>query len=385
MKFLHISDLHLGKLLYQYSLLPDQEFWCNMLVEHLQQEHYDAVVLAGDLFDRSVPPAEAVALLDTFLSRLVLDCKVPVLAVSGNHDSPRRLAFGSRLYQAGGLTMAAVPQKQITKVTLTDSFGEVEFFLLPYVSPADGKTLFPELDIKSFGDTYAALLQYNAEQIDPGRRNVLVAHGFFGGSKDDNLSDALRCDSEVEVGGLDLVNSALIAGFDYAALGHLHAPQQAGGEHLRYSGSPLPYSLSEEHQNKCVYSVELGEKGQLSVTPVQLPSLRKLRSVSGTLEELLAPTEGGFASSDYVFVNLIADETTANAAEKLRNVYPNYLAIRYVSQSQGELLLSGESAASRTLSQAFADFCAQIAGEALTEAQLAIIEELSAQKAGDRL
>lgn len=396
MKILHTSDLHFGKTLYQYSLLEDQRFWCRQLLEHLAAEKYDAVVLAGDLFDRSVPSAEAVALLDWFLSSLVLDLGLPVLAVSGNHDSPQRLAFGSRLYQAGGLEIAALPQREIRRVTLTDAWGPVDFFLLPYLSPADGKNLFPQGDIRTFQDVYAALLEANRPRFDSSRRSVLVGHGFFAplgkgegqaASAPDGEAPAdgglLRCGSEAAVGGLELVDAALLEGFDYAALGHLHAPQRAGREHLRYSGSPLPYSLSEEGQAKGVTAVELGAKGELSVTRVELPALRRVRTVSGTLEELLAPTQGGFGSGDYVFIRLVSDDTVTGASEKLRNVYPNYLAIRYLTRDEGELALEGGRTSALPLPDAFARFCAQVAGEALTQEELALVRDLAAQKGGE--
>ena len=392
MRILHTSDLHFGKTLYQYSLLEDQEFWCRQLLEHLEKEHYDAVVLAGDLFDRSVPSADAVALLDWFLSALVLERKLPVLAIAGNHDSPQRLAFGSRLYQAGGLEMAALPSRRLHRVTLSDADGPVDFFLMPYLSPADGKNLFPQGEIHTFQDTYAAILAENPPSSLPGRRSVLVGHGFFaplGSAFQEAASLApqetglLRCDSEAAVGGAELVDSALLAGFDYVALGHLHAPQRVGREYIRYSGSPLPYSLSEERQPKGVLSVELGPQGHLSVTPVELPALRRLRTVSGTLESLLAPTQGGFASDDYVFIQLIADDTITGAAEKLRNVYPHYLAIRYLTPDEGQLILEGESASALSLPDAFARFFQQVTGEALSDREAALVEDMASERGAD--
>lgn len=417
-KFLHISDLHFGKNLYRYSLLEDQHFWCRKLLEHLSIENYDAVVIAGDLYDRSVPSADAVALMDWFLSTLVLDLDLPVLAIAGNHDSPQRLAFGSRLFPAGKLELAALPKRDIHKVTLQDSYGPVDFFLVPYLSPADGKNLFPQQEIQTFNDAYTTLLKHNRPYIDLSRRNVLVGHGFFAPLGAQETSEPLqpnllpnqniaiqgnpfdissqtakenpenrgliRCDSEVAVGGMELVNMALLSDFDYAALGHLHAPQQVAKQPLWYCGSPLAYSLSEEHQNKGPLAVELGPKGQVTVTPVALTPLRRLRTVSGTLDELLAPTQGGFASDDYIFIQLVADDTITGASEKLRNVYPHYLSIRYLTLQERELILEGESAKTLSIPEAFARFYTQVTGgEALSEEELTLVRELTMQKRED--
>ena len=271
MKFLHLSDLHLGKLLFEYNLLEDQEFWCRQLLELLRRDPHDAVIIAGDLYDRSVPPGEAVALMDRFLTALVAELKLPVLAIAGNHDSPQRLAFGAGLYRSSGLYLAAVPQREIQRVTLADQWGEADFWLLPYLTPADGKTLFPQQSPRTFQEAYQLIISQNLPRLTPGRRNVLVAHGFFCRlSAEHPVGQLETCESETTIGAADLVDAALFDPFHYCAFGHLHGSQRAGAERMRYCGSPLAYSVSEERQKKSVLSVELDGDGNWSAMIMSL-------------------------------------------------------------------------------------------------------------------
>ncbi len=379
MRFLHLSDLHFGKTLFEYTLLEDQRHWCRQVLDFLRDTPHDAVVIAGDLYDRAVPAADAVDLCDWFLSALALDLGLPVLCIAGNHDSPSRLQFGSGLYRAGGLHMAARPRPELDRVTLEDSYGPVHFYLLPYLTPSDGKNLFPDQknDIRSFQDAHRVLMEANRDRIPWGERNILVAHGFFApADRPDPGADALRTDSEVVVGGADLVDSGLFTDFDYGAFGHLHAPQAAGADHLRYCGSPLAYSVSEEGQQKQVLSVTLEEKGSLQIQPVRFPPLRRVRTVTGTLEELLDPTQGEFSSDDYVLVNILTDTTLLGAAERVRNVYPHYLAIRYRSTVQQEVAVGANARLARlTLEEAFAGFFREVTGRELTDEERALAAE----------
>lgn len=382
MRLLHLSDLHFGKTLFEYSLLEDQRHWCGQVLELLLRQPHDLVVIAGDLYDRAVPAAEAVDLCDWFLSTLAGELGLTVLCIAGNHDSPSRLQFGSALYRAGGLHMAARPQARPDRITLTDQWGLVHFHLLPYLSPSDGKALFPHRreEIRSFQDAHRVLMEENRDSVPWAERNVVVAHGLFAlADRPDPGADALRTESEVVVGGLDLVDSGLLRDFDYGALGHLHAPQQAGLPHLRYCGSPLAYSVSEEHQTKGVLSVTLGSKGTVEITSIPLAPLRRVRTVRGTLEELLAPTQGGFASDDYVLAEVLTDTALLGVAEQLRNVYPHYLAIRYRSTLQQEVAVGANAQLARlSLEDAFAGFYREVAGRELTEDEAALAAETAA-------
>lgn len=374
MKLLHLSDLHFGKSLFEYSLIEDQRYWCDQTLDFLRQNPHDAVIIAGDLYDRSVPSAQAVELMDSFLTALVQEIKIPVLAISGNHDGGRRLDFGSELYRSSGLYMAALPQAQTQCVTLTDEHGKVDFWLLPYISPADARTLFPQCEAHTFGEAYTAFMGEILPRMDKSHRNVLVAHGFFSGFSHGVETELITSDSELSIGGADVTDSVLFADFDYCAFGHLHAPQRAGSEAMRYSGSPMKYSLSEEHQKKSLLSVTLGAPGELSFAQRELEPLRRLYSVEGTLDGLCAPTGGGEVSRDYVFVNIVTDGVELAAAQRVRNLFPNYLGIRYSSREERELVLGGgEAVRRRSLPEAFSDFYSAVTGRELTVEQRSVV------------
>ncbi|WP_274952743.1 exonuclease SbcCD subunit D [Angelakisella massiliensis] len=382
MKFLHLSDLHFGKLLFEYSLLEDQEYWCRQVLDLLQNDPHDAVIIAGDLYDRSVPPGDAVAMMDRFLTALVSQLRLPVLAIAGNHDGSQRLAFGAGLYRNSGLYLSALPSREVERITLEDRWGPVDFWLLPYLTPADGKTLFPQENPHTFQESYRLMMEENLPRLVPGRRNVLVAHGFFCRlSPEHPVGELETCESETTVGTADLVDAALFEPFQYCAFGHLHGSQRAGSERMRYCGSPLAYSVSEERQVKSVLSVELDGQGNCTVTPIVFSPLRKVRSVSGTMEELCAPTGGTFVSDDYVFVNLMTDGVEPDAARRIRNLYPHYLGIRYVSPLEKETVLGGGEALRKLdLCQAFRAFYEQTQGEPLTEDAMRAVRQAAQEK-----
>lgn len=381
MRFLHLSDIHFGKTLFEYSLLEDQEHWCRQVLDYLDRERHDAVVIAGDLYDRSVPPADAVDLCDWFLSQLAGELGLPVLCIAGNHDSPSRLQFGSQLLQAGGLHMAARPQREIHTVTLEDELGPVDFYLIPYLTPSDGKNLFPDQGVRSFQDSYRLLLEHNQPRIQQSQRSVVVAHGHFYPTDVEGV-DAVRADSESVIGGLDLVDAKLFSQFDYGAFGHLHIPQWAGLPQLQYCGSPLAYSVSESEDLKGVLSVTMGPKDKVSYETVRFTPLRQVRTVSGTLEELLAPTGGQFSSGDYVLLNIHTDTTLLGAAEQLRNVYPSYLRIQYVSGIQQEnspTFINDDALVQLPLEEAFRRFFLEVTGRELTPEEWDIVQETASE------
>lgn len=389
MRFLHLSDLHFGRSLCEYSLLEDQRFWCEKVLDYLGKSPCDAVLIAGDLYDRSVPSADAVALCDWFLGELAGRLELPVLCISGNHDSPQRLGFASSLYRAGGLYMAAVPRRELCRVSLRDKWGEVDFFLLPYLTPGDGRTLFPERDIHTFQEVYQAVMEENRDLLDRCCRKVLVAHGFFAPfpqMADREGSGLCFSDSEVNVGGSDLVSAALFEDFCYCAFGHLHACQRVGPSgRMWYSGSPLKYSVSEERQEKSALLVELDGEGDVRVQRLSFPPRRDLRSVRGTMEELLAPTGGGFASEDYVQITVLTQGTEVGASQRLRNVYPNYLQIRYENPASRKLELGGHGEFSRlTMTEAYLRFYRQVTGRELDPEGRKLLEKISRKAEEER-
>ena len=272
MKLIHLSDLHLGKRVNEFSMLEDQQYILTEILHIIDREKPDAVLIAGDVYDKSVPSAEAVSLLDDFLVRLAKR-KLRIFLISGNHDSPERMAFGGRLMEGSGVHVAPVYDGRVTPVTLADAHGPVNFYLLPFVKPVHVRRCFPEREIDTCTDAVAAAVEHM--NVDPSVRNVLVAHQFVTG--------AVRCESEeLSVGGADNVDVSVFAPFDYVALGHIHGPQRVGRETVRYCGTPLKYSFSEAGHQKSVTVVELGAKGSVSVNTVPLVPMRDLAELRGT-------------------------------------------------------------------------------------------------------
>ncbi len=326
-KLIHLSDLHIGKRVNEYSMLEDQQHILGEILKIIDKEQPDAVLLAGDLYDRPVPSAEAVCLFDRFLSALA-ERKRTVLAVSGNHDSPERIAFGTRLMQRSGVFFAPVYGGALQPVTLRDEFGEVDFYLLPFLKPAMVRRFFPEKELESYTDALrAALPEFPAGRED-GRRRVLVAHQFVTG--------ASRSESEeLSVGGTDNVDAAAFADFDYTALGHLHSPQNVGTERIRYCGTPLKYSFSEARQQKSVTVAELGPPAEdgfaaLRIRAVPLTPLRDMRELRGSYMEVTARDfYAGSNREDYMHVTLTDEEDIPGAVDKLRTVYHNLMKLDY--------------------------------------------------------
>lgn len=321
MKFLHLADLHLGKRVNGFSMLEDQAHILRQILAILDDEQPDGVLIAGDVYDKSVPSVEAVELLDDFLTELRAR-GVPVLLISGNHDSPERLAFGGRVMDSCGIHISPVYDGALAPVTLQDAFGPVHVWLLPFVKPAHVRRWFPDADIESYTDAMAEAIAHM--DIDTAARNVLVTHQFVtGGTRSGS--------EELSVGGTDNVDSGVFAPFDYVALGHLHGAQHIGRETIRYAGSPLKYSFSEARQHKSVTVVTLDEKGDMQVRTVALTPLRELREIRGSYDELTARSfyEHTTYRSDYLHLILTDEQDVFDAMSRLRTIYPYLMTLDY--------------------------------------------------------
>ena len=313
MIFLHLSDLHLGRRLYDVSLLSDQQTILQQILDLLDSHGADAVLLAGDIYDKPIPSAEAVRLLDWFLTQLA-NRKKPVFLVSGNHDSAERVAFGARLLDRGGIYVSPVLEGITQPVTLEDAYGSVRVYLLPFVKPVHVRRIFPDAEICTYTDAVKAVV--DAWSPDSSVRNVLVAHQFVTGG--------VRSESEaVSVGGLDDVSAEVFEPFDYVALGHLHGAQSVSRETIRYCGTPLAYSFSEEAPRSVTW-VELGEKGQVCVSQTPLTPARPVQTLRGTFDELLQGQ-----SENYLRIILQDEEDIPYAMPRLRHRYPNLLRLEY--------------------------------------------------------
>ncbi len=333
MKFFHLSDLHLGKIVHEFSMIPDQEHILGEILNLARSERPDAVLIAGDVFDRSVAPAEALRLLDSFLVALS-GMGIRVFMIAGNHDSADRLSFAAQLISSAGIHIAPAFDGSVTRHTLTDEYGEVDIFLLPFIRPVMVKKAFEEEKIENWTDAVRVAL--SQAQRAQGRRSVMLAHQFVTGGE--------TCESEeFSVGGADNVDAAAFAGFDYVALGHLHGPQQMGLPQLRYCGSPLKYSFSEVKHNKSLTVVELKEPGNIDIRQLPLTPLRDFKELCGNYEQVSSKAfYDALKRDDYLRITLTDEEDQPGAMQKLRVIYPHLMSLRYDNkrtQKEGDLSL----------------------------------------------
>ena len=373
MRFLHLADLHLGKRVNGFSMLEDQAHILRQILAILDDEQPDGVLIAGDVYDKSVPSVEAVGLLDGFLTELRAR-GVPVLLISGNHDSPERLAFGGRVMDSCGIHISPVYDGALAPVTLHDEFGPVHVWLLPFVKPAHVRRWFPDADIESYTDAMAEAVAHM--DIDTAARNVLVTHQFVTGG-------ARSGSEELSVGGTDNVDSGVFAPFDYVALGHLHGAQHIGRETIRYAGSPLKYSFSEARQHKSVTVVTLGEKGDVQVRTAALTPLRELREIRGSYDELTARSfyEHTTYRSDYLHLILTDEQDVFDAMSRLRTIYPYLMALDYDNartRAAGGMSVPAETER-RTPLELFDALYTRQNHQPMSEVQRAYIAQLMAQ------
>lgn len=365
---MHLSDLHLGKRVNEFSMIEDQKYILEQILSLLDREAADAVLMAGDIYDKPVPPAEAVQLFDRFLTELA-DREIPIFAVSGNHDSAERLAFGSRIMSGQNVFISPVYDGSTARFTLTDDWGEVCVHLLPFIRPSAVRRAFEKEEIH----TYQEAVQTAVEQIrlDTEVRNLLVAHQFVTG--------ASRCESEeITVGGIDNVDAAVFDSFDYVALGHIHSPQHIGRKEVRYCGTPLKYSFSEADQEKSVTVAELREKGNVSVTVYPLRPLRDMRKIRGTYLEVTARSfYQNMNTEDYLHITLTDEDDIPDAMQKLRVIYPNVMRLEYDNRrtrEEQDIKITEETVQKSDL-ELFEEFYELQNNQPMTDEQRAFVNE----------
>lgn len=378
MRFFHISDLHIGKQLYSYSLLPDQRAVLKEITERAKEYRPDAILIAGDVFDRSIPSGEAYTVLDEFLTGLSeITPQIPVLLIAGNHDSAERLDYASGFLEKHQIHIAvSAPERAdeyLKKITLTDDFGPVHFYLLPFLKPAYVRRLFPGEEINDYETALRRILE--RENLDFSERNVLLSHQFYkNGSIGPETSDSEQ--ASLNIGGLDSVDVSLVEPFNYVALGHIHGPQKVKSPHIRYCGTPLKYSLSEEKQEKSITMVTLGEKGTAPlIETLPLHPMRDVRRIKGTLEEVLKKAEEG--SGDFVSVTLTDEEELYRPGERLQKAYEYLLEYRienrrtrnFMEESEKDLKVEDPLSVFRT-------FYEEVQGVALDEKEEAFMSRI---------
>lgn len=350
MKLIHLSDIHLGKKVNEFSMLEDQAHILKKILAVVDEEKPDGVLIAGDVYDKSVPSTEAVQLFDDFLVRLA-ERKLPVFIISGNHDSPERLSFANRLIDAVGIHLAPVYNGVVEPITLSDEYGPVNVYMLPFIKPAHVRGFFPDTEITGYSDAVAAAI--GCMNIDKTQRNVLITHQFVTGAQ--------RSDSEeLSVGGTDNIGAEVFCDFDYVALGHIHGPQNMDSGRIRYCGSPLKYSFSEAAQQKSVTVAELKEKGALEIHTVPLIPRRDMVELKGSYQQLTLREfyENTTYQEDYTHITLTDEEDIPDAVAKLRTVYHNLMKLDYDNtRTRHSAAISGaENVETRSPIDLFAEF-----------------------------
>ena len=326
MKFLQLGDLHLGKSLGDFDLKEDQQYILNQILDIIEKEAVDAVLIAGDVYDKSIPSEAAVNLLDDFLNQLVKR-NVWTFIISGNHDSDDRLNFGSRLFASNQIYISAVYDGTLFKQVLTDQEGEVAVYLLPFVKASQVKHHFPDAEIASYDDAVREILAH--EEIDPARRNIIVAHQFVSGRSEDPVLGGSESAGTQSVGLVEKIGYDCFDAFDYAALGHIHSPQSVGRDEVRYAGSPLKYSLSEVNNEKTVPVITFGKKDdKIRIELVPLKPWRDMRHLKGTLKELL-DKRNIEKPEDFIYATLTDEGIIDNPMGIFQQVYPNTVKIDF--------------------------------------------------------
>ncbi|MCL1089480.1 exonuclease SbcCD subunit D [Shewanella profunda] len=370
MKFIHTSDWHIGRQLHNQSLLDDQAFVLEQIIALAQDNKVDAVIVAGDIYDRSIPPANAVALLDNVLNRLVHDLGLQVIMIAGNHDGHERLGFAAKQMASSGLHIVGPLTTALQPIRLEGVNGAALFYPLPYAEPAMVRQVF-DCEASTHEAAMAVLLEQVRMHDSQGLPKVVVSHCFLDGGSESESERPLS------IGGADKISPKLFTEFDYVALGHLHGPQYKGAEHVRYSGSILKYSFSEQHQNKSVTLVELCEKTPADIRLLPLSSMRDVRILEGELDILLAQGKTDIKRDDYLMVRLLDKHAILDAMGKIRAVYPNVLHLERTGLMAGQQpVILGRDHIKKGEMDMFRDFYSQVAGEGLTPAQQAVMEQI---------
>lgn len=369
MKIMHLSDLHIGKKVNEYSMLQDQIYILKEILRIIDNEKVETVIIAGDVYDRSLPPNEALELFDEFLYQLS-GRNVNVFVISGNHDSPERISYGGRMMTENKIFLSPVYDGNVKPITLNDDYGEVNFYLLPFIRPADIRRYFPDENIENYTD--AVKVAIDNMNVDFSERNILVTHQFVTGAE---LSES----EDIIVGGTDNVSGEVFDGFDYVALGHIHREQTVGKDNIRYCGTPLKYSFSEAKNIKSVTILDFNDKGNIEYSKIPLTPFRDMREIRGTYYELtLKSNYESTNTEDYLHITLTDEEDIPDAIGKLRSIYPNIMKLDYDNlRTRGSGTVDAiENIESKSPFELFADLFKQQNNQDMSEEQEEIMRNL---------
>ncbi|MDA0148186.1 exonuclease SbcCD subunit D [Vibrio sp. LaRot3] len=377
MKFLHTSDWHLGRQFHNVSLLDDQRAVLEQIVQYIDENPVDALVIAGDIYDRSVPPTAAIQLLDQFVAKVCAERNLPIILISGNHDGAQRLAFGAGQMKSAGLHIIASFDDMLKPVVINSDIGEVAFYGMPYNDPELVRHHYQQ-SVSDHDQAHQYLANLILEQRNTEQKNVLISHCFMDG--------AIESESErpLSIGGSEQVSHQHFVEFDYVALGHLHQPQKKGEEYIRYSGSLMKYSFSEQYHNKGMSLVELDENGFKSVTHIPLIAPHQMRIVEGEMDEILQQGKTDPNAHDYLLVRLQDKHAILDPMDKLRKVYPNVLHLEKPGMLVGVDQEIGKARLARGELDMFKDFFLEAKKESLTEQQESAISDIIQQLSADK-
>lgn len=369
MKIMHLSDLHIGKKVNEYSMLQDQIYILKEILQIIDDEKVETVIIAGDVYDRSLPSNEALELFDEFLYQLS-GRNVNVFVISGNHDSPERISYGGRMMTENKIFLSPVYDGNVKPITLNDDYGEVNFYLLPFIRPADIRRYFPDENIENYTD--AVKVAIDNMNVDFNERNILVTHQFVTGAE---LSES----EDIIVGGTDNVSGEVFDGFDYVALGHIHREQTVSKDNIRYCGTPLKYSFSEAKNIKSVTILDFNDKGNIEYSKIPLTPFRDMREIRGTYYELtLKSNYESTNTEDYLHITLTDEEDIPDAIGKLRSIYPNIMKLDYDNlRTRGSGTVDAiENIESKSPFELFADLFKQQNNQDMSEEQEEIMRNL---------
>ncbi len=373
MKFIHTSDWHLGRQFHNVSLLDDQQAVLDQLIQYVEDNPVDAVVVAGDIYDRSVPPTIAIELLNKVVKRICGELNTPMILISGNHDGAERLGFGSEQMKNAGLHIISNFEDMLTPVVIeTESAGHVAFYGMPYNDPEQVRFAYQE-PVSTHDQAHKLLAEKITEQFQPEQRNVLVSHCFVDG--------AIESESErpLSIGGSDRVSHEHFLKFDYVALGHLHQPQKKGEEYIRYSGSLMKYSFGEQNQKKGFTLVEIDQSGFVSAEHIELAAPHEMRIVEGELEQVIEQGKTDPKNEDYLLVRLMDKHAILNPMEKLRTVYPNVLHLEKPGMLIGVEQEMAQAKLARSEIDMFRDFFSEAQDGQLSQEQDQAISDIIKQ------
>lgn len=376
MRFLHLGDLHLGRTLGEYSLIEDQEYILERILDVMKERAVDGVLIAGDVFDRSMPTEAAVHLLDEFLSRLA-DLDIKAFIISGNHDSDERLGYGSRLFSRRGIHIATGFHGALSSITLRDEYGPVNIYMLPFVKASQVRHFYPEDSIENYEDAVRTVIEHTDINYD--ERNILIAHQFVSGGTEPRLAGSEGV-SVQNVGLVEIISSDVFEGFDYVALGHLHSSQAVGKETIRYSGSLLKYSLSEAGSDRSVPIIELGDKGNVNIELLPLKPRRDLRHIKGRLDQLLRG-ENIVDAEDFMYVTLTDEDIVNDAMGIVRQYYPNTVKIDYQNSHTQEIEAFDvcEMNEGKPFEELISDFYLKMYGTPISEDEMAVMMSVAGE------